>query len=297
MTFFYFIDENNLTNFADDNTPYAISNDLLNITSKLEGDAKKLIKWFELNYFKMNADKCKLLITNHETDVCIPVDGHDIAAQKTVKLLGITIDNKLEFKEHLSNICKKVSLKIHALARISQFMSTDKLRKLMKAFIESQFGYCPLIWMFHSRTLNNHINRLHKRALRLVYKDTNSTFHDLLAKDKSFSIHHRNLQKLATEMFKIKNELSPRFMSTIFPTSKNPYNMRSDQTFQTRNIKTVYKGTETLSFRGPKVWSMLPDNIKNSKTLKEFKIKIKTWQPVGCTCRICKDYIPQLGFL
>ena len=79
----------------------------------------------------------------------------------------------------------------------------------MKAFIESQFGYCPLTSMFHSRTLNNRINKLHERALRLVYKDTHRTFEELLRQDKSFSIHHRNLQELAVEMYKVKNNLSP----------------------------------------------------------------------------------------
>ena len=75
----------------------------------------------------------------------------------------------------------------------------------MKSFIESQFGYFPLIWMFHSRTLNNRTNRLHERALRLVYRDSKSSFEELLEMDESFTIHHRNLQKLATEIFKVKN--------------------------------------------------------------------------------------------
>ena len=259
---FYFIDEKYLTNFADDNTPYAISKDLPNIISKLEADGNNLIKWFHVNYFKMNPDKCKLLITNHEKDASIHIDSSDIKAEKSVKLLCVKIDNNLEFNEHVPNICKKVSLKIHALARISNYMSTDKLRMLMKAFIESQFGYCPLIWMFHSRKLNNHINRLHERALRLVYKDKNSTFEELLSKDKSFTIHHRNLQKLATEMFKVKNDLSPSCMKAIFSISDNPYNMRFYQNFKTHNIKSVYKGSETLAFRGPSTWSLVQDSIK-----------------------------------
>ena len=91
------------------------------------------------------------------------------------------------------NYVKKVSLKIYALARVAQFMNKDKLRILMKAFIESQFAYCPLNWMFHSREINNKINKLHERALRLVY----------------ISVHHRNLQKLAIKMYKIKHNLSP----------------------------------------------------------------------------------------
>ena len=106
----------------------------------------------------------------------------------------------MNFRDHVSNLCKKASLKLHALARISSSMSPNKLRLVMKAFIESQFSYCPLIWMFHSRELNNRINRLHERALILVYKDPLLAFEELLQKHYSFTIHHRNLQKPASEI-------------------------------------------------------------------------------------------------
>ena len=89
---------------------------------------------------------------------------------------------------NVSSVCKKVNLKLRTLARISQFMGKDKLRVLMKAFIELQFGYCPLIWMHHRRALNNKINKLHERALRLVYKDHISTFVELLLQDGLRSI-------------------------------------------------------------------------------------------------------------
>ena len=149
------------------------------------------------------------------------VGNEVIECENSVKLLGITIDTKLDFSKHVSTLCRKASQKLHALARILNFMSHDKLRLLMKAFIESQFGYCPLVWMFHSRTLNNRINRLHERALRLVYKEPILTFEELLRKDNSFTIHHRNLQKLATEMYKIKNDRSPTLMKFIFPDRNN----------------------------------------------------------------------------
>ena len=214
-----------------------------------------------------------------------------------MKLLGINIDNKLDFQKHVSAMCNKVSLKLHALARISHLMSTDKLKLIMKAFIESQFSYCPLIWMFHSRTLNNRINRLHERALRIAYKDTNSSFEKLLELDHSVCIHHRNLQKLATEMFKTKKNISPIFMKNVFPEPTHHYNFRIAPEFATSNIRTVSNGLETISFRGPKTWSLVPNDIRNSKTLSEFKYKIKNWKPVGCMCRMCKVYIPNLGFI
>ena len=74
----------------------------------------------------------------------------------------------------------------------------------MKSFIEVHFGYCPLVWMFHGRVLNRKINHLHERSLRIVYKDSISSFHELLQKDHSFTIHHRKIQSLANELYKIK---------------------------------------------------------------------------------------------
>ena len=99
-----------------------------------------------------------------------------IMPTKTVELLGITIDNKLNFNEHITNLYKKANQKLHALARISKYLAKDKLRIIMNTFVKSQYNYFPLIWMFHSRILNNKINKLHERALRLVYKEENLTF-------------------------------------------------------------------------------------------------------------------------
>ena len=95
----------------------------------------------------------------------INVKDSPISNGKIVKLLGVTIDNKLSFESHLKLVCKKVSQKFHTLVRISKFISKKKLRVIMKAFIMSHFSYCPLVWMCHSRTLNNNINELHERAL------------------------------------------------------------------------------------------------------------------------------------
>ena len=78
--------------------------------------------------------------------------------------------------KHINNLCKKASAKLNALARIACYMDFPKRRLIMKAFITSQFGYCPLIWMFHSRALNNKINSIHERALSITYNDRTSTF-------------------------------------------------------------------------------------------------------------------------
>ena len=91
---------------------------------------------------------------------------------------------------------------------------------LLKAFIESQFSYCPLVWMFHGRVINSNINRLHERALRIVYGYFTSSFDELLNVCGSVTIHQRNIQTLAIEIYKTKNDLNPAFMKDIFTMRK-----------------------------------------------------------------------------
>ena len=208
------------------------------------------------------------------------------------KLLGVLIDNKLTFDKHINNLCAKANQKLNSLCRVSSFMCFNKKWLVMKAFISSQFSYCPLIWVNHSRTLNNKINRIHERSLRVVYNYKKVTFKELLDKDKAVSIHKRNLQIHVTEMFKVKIEESPCIMHEIFQTGdSNNYSLRKNSGFKRRNPKTVYYGAETISVLVQKLWITLPDEYNNLKRLKEFKTKIKNWVPLNCPCRLCKTYI------
>ena len=126
--------------------PYAINDNVADLLNNLENESSILIEWFSNNYLLMNADKSQLLVTKNDENISLNIDDEIIKGSKSVKLLRITIDNKLNFSEGVSNICKKVSKKLHALARISKYMSQEKLMILLKAFIESQFNYCPLVW-------------------------------------------------------------------------------------------------------------------------------------------------------
>ena len=105
--------------------------------------------------------------------------------------------------------------------------------------------------MLHSRTLNNKTNRLHERALRIVYSDYKSSFNTLLEKDGSFSIQHGNMQSMKYEIYKILHGLSLALMGDIINLNKPPtYNLRTRQELYSRNPKTVTYGTETISFLG-----------------------------------------------
>ena len=114
----------------------------------------------------------------------------------------------MKFDEYILIQCKKAGRKLCAFGRVCKFLNLERRRSLMKAFIQSHFAYCPLVWMLCSRSPNNRINHLHERALTIVYNDRSSTFEYLLVKDNSVSIHHRNIRLLATELCKAKNNLS-----------------------------------------------------------------------------------------
>ena len=227
---------------------------------------------------KANSGKCYLLLNTKSPEV-VSIDGIQITSSTAETLLGITIDSELNFENHLSAICNKVSRKINALGRIANYMPLEKRRIVMKTFIESQLNYCPLIWMFHSQTINNKINRLHERDLWTVYSDFRSSFEGLLMKDNSFSIHERNIQSLATDIY--------TFLS---------YDLRNHKEFYSRNPRTVRYATKTVSYMAPKIWSKVPKTIKMSSSLESFKTKKRKWKP-ECDCRLCKTYLHHVGFV
>ena len=115
--------------------------------------------------------------------------------------------------------------------------------------------------MFHSRRLNNKINNIHEKALRIVYSDYKSTFQEILDKDGSFSVHHRNIQTLALKIYKYIHGLSP-----------------------------AKYGTEAISFLASKVLALVPGKMKECSCLEVFESKIRKWKPY-CPCRLCKTYL------
>ena len=151
-----FIQNSDICNYADDTTIYTCNKNLDNIVDRLENDCSIALEWFSDNFMKLNADKCHLLVLGQRCDdpVTVRIGSADVVNSSEEKLLGVQIDSKLSFDNHVSKLCQKASNKLYALARISPYMDQRKLRTLMRAFITSQFQYCPLIWMFHSRQLN-----------------------------------------------------------------------------------------------------------------------------------------------
>ena len=188
---FQFFPDQNITNYAGENTPHSTTINLNKVLHDLEKMSDTLFKWFTDNLLTANPEKSHLL-TNSAQEIQINIGGMAISNSKCEKLLGFHIDKKLTFEPHVRYLCKKASQKLNAFAGTAWCLKFDPRRLLFNAFITSQFSYAPVVWMFHNRKLNNYINRIHERALKVVYQDHNSTFEELLAKDSSFKIHCHN---------------------------------------------------------------------------------------------------------
>ena len=249
---FLFLRDIPVENYADSNTPYCTGLKVSDVLIKLENAAETLLQWFKDNRMKANPDKYHLLINNTKKSFQIKIGNETVSNSKYEKLLGVKVDHELNFNEHVSSLCKKASQKLNALSRIASCMTFDQRRLILNSFITSHFSYCPIVWMFHSRKLNERINHIHERALRIVYKDFSSSFQELLIEDNSLNIHHRKLQKLVTEIFKVKNVLSPEFMNDVSEFIKKPYSLRTTSNFRKRKIYTKKYCIEK-PYLGPKL--------------------------------------------
>ena len=153
-------DENNyFGNYAEITTPYFVGSMTADVLENISCLTKKLFSWFA------NNDKSHLIFSSPKEDAAIQIEEPRIKWLKIKKLSGMHINYKLKFDTHNDAICKKAHRNLTALSRIINYIELPKRRILMNAFFKTQFDYCRIIWMFHSGSLNNKINRLHERCL------------------------------------------------------------------------------------------------------------------------------------
>ena len=207
---FLFVTNSCLSNYADDNTLYCFGENIEAVNKNLKTDFTVVIEWFYQNYMVLNAEKCHYMCLGRNTEnATFRFNQKVYENSKEETILGITIDNKLTFYSHVKEICKKTSQKISDLSRIAAYLSDSQKKLIFNSILKSQFSYCPLVWMFCSRTSNNVINKIHERSLQVALDNNIGTFTELLAKSNDITNHHRNIQILMTEIFKIANNIAP----------------------------------------------------------------------------------------
>ena len=244
--------ESDVCNFADDTTIYACDTSIEAVILRLESDQHRMLQWLNDNGMNANPSKFQITILGLEdmSKLCLNINGLLIPSSKLVKLLGVNTDNSLKFDAHIKELCRKVNQKVHAFGRLRSFLGEQKAKLLFNSVILSNFSYCPLIWLFCSKGANNGINRTHKRGLRALHGDCESTFEELLDKKKSLTIHKKNLQRLMVDIYKTINHLNPAYKWEFFIKKDVPHNLRSNEVCTIPFVNSQRYGISSLSFEG-----------------------------------------------
>ena len=143
----------------------------------------------------------------------------------------------------------------------------------------------------------NRLTKKQERALRIVLNDNISDFETMLRNMNDITIHHRNIQTLMIELFKIKYNLAPPIMDSMSNRRTICYNFRNLQVFQSERKRTVFYGLETICYRAPQLWTILLEEFKQWNTISLFKSDVRQWICNECPCRLCKVFVPNLGFI
>ena len=288
---FLFIKQETLHNYADDNTLAYFSKTLADLIGVLEEEAGVALTWLKQNQMIANPEKFHaLLIKKDKTNTCgenISIQGKMIKSEETVKLLGIQLDYKLNFEQHISELCRKAASQLNVLKRLKQFIGFSEREILVQSFVYSNFNYCPLVWYFSSAKSLQKIEKIQERALRFLYNDHRSSYSELLEKSERCTMHVSRLRVLCIEIFKTLKHLNPPFMSDIFKIKSSRYSSRNPYDLQHHRPNQVTFGSNSLRSLGPQIWNALPNEIKSTNNLNSFKRLIKQWDGPNCKCNAC----------
>jgi hypothetical protein len=202
-----------------------------------------------------------------ETNRGIPqgsVLGLLLQQTSSVKLLGVTLDNKLNFHDHIANLGRKVGQQVAVLNRLKRLIPFESKIRLYNSFILSYLNYCSTVWHFCRKSDSNKLEKLNERALRTVFQDRSSNYETLLNQAKKTTLYNRRLQDIAVLIYKAHNQ-SPQYINQLFELRMSNYNLRGIDMLTLPRFNTVTYGKNSLRYMGPKIRNSLPDDIKGKR--------------------------------
>ena len=214
---FHFIkDSSSLYNYADDNTVSYVYTNPLVLKNVLTNDSLTLVKRFSDNQMQVNLYKFQGIVigqTSKNENLTSKLGGDCIIyCDKEVKLLGVTIDFKLKFDIHISNICKQLGVS----KRIGKNLFKLGKLNIYHSFILSNLSCCPLTWHFYGEANTKKLEKIQERALRFIYNDYVSDYDTLLALSKMHTLKSQRLRTMALEVFKILHKESPVYLRDLY---------------------------------------------------------------------------------
>jgi hypothetical protein len=278
-----------LFNYADDNTLVYAHKDKDILKGMLEYSAQEAVKWFQINKMKVNTDKFQSMYLNkHNNDtLSFKVGNSNITSESHVKLLGINIDNSLNFDYHVDYVCKKAGKQINAIKRLTNLLDVESKLKIFNSYVYSNFNYCPTVYNTFSTKQTKKLEKLYERGLRFVFNDFDSPYKDILQRNKGKHLALTHLHQLVEQVYKIINNIAPPFSTDVFTKATCNIHTRNVHRLIPPKFNTIKYGKNSFYYRGACLWNHLPSNIKLSTSLKQFKKNVKEWTGPKCVCKNC----------
>ena len=275
-------------NYADDNSLLCSGYNYEDIKLKLITNVEKFITWFEDNGMKINPGKFKYIVFGkHDNVEDIVINDIIIKPESTVKILGLTIDNKLSFNSHIVTLCQKAGRQIQALSRLSHMLNENNKMLLYNSFIECYFNFCSIIWHFCSKNNTYKLEKLQKKAIRYVTLDYNcNSYKSLLNKCNKHPMYIKRIHRMMELMFKIQTDASPDYLKDFILLKKTNFNLRNENVLSIPKFKTIMYGQRSFRYYGLFYWNELLKHVNTVTSLNEFKQVLNAWQP-KCTCGFC----------
>ena len=276
----------NICNFADEIALYSCGQPMAIVITDVENTLTSILIWFDQNGMVANPVKFQMMFLGKKVDSKLHLNVKIIPEDELVKLLGVTIDNNLNFNSYIKEICGIVNQKTSAFSRLRDYINEKKAKLLLNTVEMSNFQYWSLTWLFCSKAANALINRTTIRTMRITYNSDNDERLDaLLQRDGTLTIQIKICKKLMVEIYKTTNHLNPPYMWDLFTKTVVEYDFGIKILCELPPARSQRFGTNSLKFKGSLLRNSLSDEMKTAQSLAIFKQKIKS----HCTCNTCRN--------
>ena len=289
---FFFVNQAVIYNYADDNTLSFIHANLEVMKKVLEDESCTLIDWFFKNFMKANPSKFQAICMGknaHDGITSFNIGSTEIKCDNNVTLLGINIDFMLCFDDHVAEICKIASKQLAVLKRLGRFLTKQGKMTIYNSFIVSNFNYCPLAWHFCSASSTNKIEKIQERALRFINNDFTSSLQSLLTSTNTLPLHVRRMKQMASEVYKIVNDIAPDYIKDLVKIKKSNYNFRRENQASLPAVKSTRYGLRSFRYEAARIWNCLPNDVRLAESFPQFKRLLHAWDGDICGCPSCSS--------
>lgn len=259
--------------YADDTTGYAASNSPATLEFYINSDLMRLAQWLEDNYLTINATKTQAMIVGKSNyNYELTVMSNNILAIDEIKLLGVTIDNKLTFSSHIKLVLSKIHAKMAALRRIRNFIDSNTALKLYKSYILPHFDYCSPLLIGINNTLSDKLEHTNYYVLRTLFNLPKSiSYEQILSQYNLDSIKHRRLVQALTLVYKGY----PNYISNMFRIKNCAYNLRGVGSRLDQPAPNTSSKHRSFSYIACRLWNNLPSHVREATNLKNFLSQLK----------------------